>query len=427
MDYNGRCLWAALRLLIIVSLPTATKAETVLHRFSGGDGALPYDTLIADGTGTLFGTTFGGGNPACNFGCGTVFKLTPPAAGQVQWTETVLHSFAGGADGQSPYAGLLAGAKGSLYGTTYFGGGHGAGTVFKLTPPAAGKTKWTKTILYSFGGGTDGAGPVGSLVADASGALFGTTELGGSAACKRQGCGTAFKLTPPATGQTQWTETVLARFFGFSSGAYPVAGLTPDGSGGFYGTTFSGGIQCNGAQFEYCGILFRLTPPGPGQTQWTETIVHNFTGRAEGQNPQDQLIVDSSGAVYGTAQAGGAYGGGTVFKMSGVRPTFVALHDFGAGNDGIFPYGGLVFGADGALYGTTEVGGTARNGTVFELTPPGSSGPQQWTETVLHNFTGGADGGNPYSGLVFGQGGQLYGTTFFGGDSNRGVVFAQKP
>jgi uncharacterized repeat protein (TIGR03803 family) len=107
--------------------------------------------------------------------------------------------------------------------------------------------------------------------------------------------------------------------------------------------------------------------------------------------------------------------------LAGARPSSRCI-----GADGIFPYGGLVFGADGALYGTTEVGGAGRNGTVFELTPPAPGAPQQWTETILHDFAG-ADGGNPYSGLVFGKGGQLYGTTFFGGGSNGGVVFAQRP
>jgi len=144
--------------------------ETVPYSFQGGvDGADPLAGLIFDSSGALYGTTWGG----------SAFKLTPPAAGQTQWTETVLYSFKGGADGDYPAAGLIFDTYGALYGTTAAGGSANLGTVFKLTPPAAGQTQWTEAVLYSFKGGRAGVGPQGGLIFDTHGALYGTTVRGG--------------------------------------------------------------------------------------------------------------------------------------------------------------------------------------------------------------------------------------------------------
>jgi uncharacterized repeat protein (TIGR03803 family) len=123
-------------------------------------------------------------------------------------SETVLYNFKGQSDGANPQGGLIADTEGALYGTTVKGGSHNQGTVFKLTPPAAGQTQWTETVLYSFTGAADGGTPVAALIFDTHGALYGTTQSGGSS----NNAGTVFKLTPPAAGKTQWTETVLHTF-----------------------------------------------------------------------------------------------------------------------------------------------------------------------------------------------------------------------
>ena len=220
---------ATASLSLLANHAQAASKETVLHSFGAGvDGITPEGGLISDAAGNLYGITSQGGR--ASFG-GTVFKLAPPAAGKSTWTESVLHSFAG-----TPEAGLIIDKAGNLYGTTGFGGvpskkcANGCGTVFKLTPPPAGKAAWTETVLFSFND-IDGSLPAGRLVFDAAGNLYGTTEDGGSL-----GYGTVFKLTPPAAGKTAWMETVL---FSFSDtdGADPQAGLIFDKAGNLYGTT----------------------------------------------------------------------------------------------------------------------------------------------------------------------------------------------
>jgi uncharacterized repeat protein (TIGR03803 family) len=245
-------------LAVAAGFTPAHAADTVLHSFQGGiDGANPVASLIADSQGALYGTTFRGG--AAN--AGTVFKLQPPAPGQTQWTNTVLYSFSGGADGRFPAAGLVFDAQGALYGTTRDGGAANDGTVFKLAPPAFGQVMpWTETVLYSFTNVPSGdRHPVGGLIFDSHGALYGTASYG---------AGTVFKLTPPVAGQTRWTETVLHHFQGAGDGYEPVAGLIFDGQGALYGTTFNGGA--------YNGTVFKLAPPAAGRTQWTETIIYGF-------------------------------------------------------------------------------------------------------------------------------------------------------
>jgi uncharacterized repeat protein (TIGR03803 family) len=223
--------------------------------------------------------------------CGTVFRLTPPAEGQTAWTETVIYRFKGGSDGANPTASLIADGSGTLYGTTFLGGssncsGFGCGTVFKLSPPTEAEASWIETVLYSFKAGNDGAGPSASLIADYTGGLYGTTSGGGvgvSALCPQSnvlftGCGTVFKLKPSADRRITWTETVLYRFSGGSDGSNPVASLTPsvlategkeeagenrleseehDAKGVLYGTTNAGGTSCPFSPGT-CGTVFEL-------------------------------------------------------------------------------------------------------------------------------------------------------------------------
>jgi hypothetical protein len=177
--------------------------------------------------------------------------------GQKTWTKNVLYSFTGGSDGGYPVAGLIFDKAAALYGTTLYGGSSGGipglGNVFKLMPPASGQIAWTETTLYSFKGlPSDGFYPYSGLIADEQGALYSTTFAGGSGG----NAGTVFKLTPPASGQTVWTETILYRFTGGADGGYPYAGLIADKQGTLYGTTFGGGSI---AGYPGTGAVFKLT------------------------------------------------------------------------------------------------------------------------------------------------------------------------
>ncbi len=362
--------------------------ETVLYSFTGAaDGGNPNARLIADKNGALYSTTEYGGSATCpinSSGCGTVFKLTPPATGQTAWSETVLYSFQG-ANGRSsrPNSGLIFdAAESNLYGTTAQGGSSGCGTVFKLTPPATGQTTWAETVLYNFQcAGSNGFESKASLIADANGALYSTTEYGGSGTCLffgtvNSGCGTVFKLTPPTTGQTTWTETVLHNFQGFpNDGAFPIAGLIADKTGALYGATFGGGSS-GGCSGNSCGTVFKLTPPATGQTAWTETVLHSFTGGSDGAQPVAGLVADAHGALYSTTMEFYGSSGffGTVFKLTPPATgqtawTEAVLYKFCSLSnctDGKYPTAGLIGGSGGAAYGTTSSGGSCC-GTVFKL------------------------------------------------------------
>lgn len=203
--------------------------ETVLHIFTGGsDGGNPYAALIADSAGNLYSTTASGG--ANNDGA--VFEIAPDG------TETVLYSFAGGSDGDSPYGVLIADQRGDFYGTTAFGGAKDCGTIFKLTP------RGKETVLYTFAGGSDGCAPDDGLLMDKSGNFYGTTSSGGGTGCEfGQGCGSIFRLA--ANGR----ETVLYSFGSGSDGEYPFAGVIAGKNGRLYGTTPSGGADGEGNVF----------------------------------------------------------------------------------------------------------------------------------------------------------------------------------
>ncbi|MGH6795558.1 MAG: choice-of-anchor tandem repeat GloVer-containing protein, partial [Methylocella sp.] len=271
----------------------------------------------------------------------------------------------------------------------------GPGTVFKLKPPVPPATQWTEKVLYRFTGtGNDGDGPSG-LVFDSNGALYGTTGGGGGPS----NCGTVFKLAPPAPGQTLWTETVLYSFAGTGDGCLPMFGgdgrLIFDTKGALYGTTV-GTTSVIGAA---SGTVFKLKPPAPGHTQWTERVLYSFKGGSDGNQPYAGLIFDSNGALYGTTYRGGPKNFGTVFKLAPpaagqTQWTETVLHRFHGvfGGDGENPEGGLVFDSTGALYGTTLAGGAISLGTSFKLTPP-AAGLTQWTETVLSDLPNG--GANP--------------------------------
>jgi uncharacterized repeat protein (TIGR03803 family) len=214
--------------------------ESVLYSFgTGTDGANPQQAaLITDGNGNLYGTTFNGGTN----GNGTVFKLTPNSAGG--YNESVLYRFGanGATDGANPYAGLITDTNGNFYGTTAYGGTNSNGTVYKLTPNSTGG--YTESVLHSFAGGTgDGAIPVASLITDGNGNFYGTTQYGGT-----NNNGTVFKLIANSSGG--YTESVLFSFGTGTDGANPYAGLITDASGNLYGTTQNGGTNNSGSVFK---------------------------------------------------------------------------------------------------------------------------------------------------------------------------------
>jgi uncharacterized repeat protein (TIGR03803 family) len=419
--------------IFMLSLALCAHAQTytVLHNFSGSDGSSPEAALIRDSAGNLYGTTNGGGNQNCSDGCGTVFKLD--TSNQL----TTLYSFQGTFDGYEPYESLLRDSAGNLYGaTTYAGTGSCAqtqacGTFYKLaangklsviqdfngpngsTPPpgrpvsdghgnAYGTTAYggpsdqgmvyelsstgRETVLYTFGNAPDGNAPMAGLVLDPAGrALYGATEFGGNCpygSIFGVGCGTVYKLD--STGETQ-----LYVFTGNQDGANPTENLVQDSAGNLYGTTEEGGdLTCSlsgvpapapvsahrlSPPMEQgppgCGVVYKLNP----QTK-QETVLYSFTGGSDGAFPVSGVILDSTGNIYGAASAGGGTncnppeGCGTIFKID-TTGKFTVLHAF-SGSDGASPgWGSLLLDSAGNLYGTTGAGGAHNDGVVFKITP----------------------------------------------------------
>ena len=404
-------LTLAMMFPLTLSAAAASPQEQTLYRFHGtGDGENPQSTLIADSQGNLYGTNeFGGGSFY-----GTIFQLVPPKSGGA-WTENTLYSFKNTGDGARPTAGLVFDTAGNLFGTTSDSAAGGYGEIFELSPPGNQGGAWTYQVLYAFRGETDGDVPNGPMLIDSAGNLFGSTAssvfelsppgqgggswtfillhdfhccthdgwsavgnlvrdpqgnlygatLGGgyegNPNCGSVGCGTVFEMSPPAKQGDPWTEQVI-HYFGIAKddGIDPTAGLTLDGQGNLYGTTYSGGIHGG-------GTAYKLTPQSGGT--WTETVLHNFDYGFGGGAPDATMILDSAGNLYGTT----------------------------------------IFGGNRCIYN----GGAYGCGVVFELSP-GTNGA--WTETVLYRFLIGIDTAKqPEAGLLFDPHGNLYGTTAYGG------------
>jgi uncharacterized repeat protein (TIGR03803 family) len=266
----------------------------------------------------------------------------------------------------------------------------------------------TYKLLYSFTGLNDGGDPATALTLDSAGNAYGTTASGGDF-----NFGTVFMLTP--SGE----ERVLYSFTGGGDGLDPHGGVTLDSAGNLYGTTVAGGFGgiCAG---DGCGVIFELSPSQGG---WTQTILYSFTGGNDGFGPGSALVFDSAGNLYGTAPDGGAHSAGVVFQLSpsarGWR--YKVIHAFTGRKDGaVGSLGSLTFDAAGNLYGVSELGGVNGAGAVYELSPTAGG---SWKTTVLYNFRGSPDAANPYSGLIFDNSGNLYGTTYFGGTAGLGTVF----
>ena len=327
-------------------------------------------------------------------------------------SERVIFSF-GDTNGEYPDSDLVLDAAGNIYATTVSGGAHDSGAVVMLSPSPEG---WTETVLYSFRGASDGSEPYGGVTLDSAGNLYGTTVAGGTGGVCDGGCGVAFKLT---RRHGAWFETVIHNFTGGTDGTGPGAGLTIDARGNLYGMTPTGGA----AGF---GVIYKLTPAAGA---WNETIIHTFTGGADGGGGSPgRLLLDRAGNFWGVATAGGPQGSGTAFELSPAGSaswTFKILYAFQGQPDAGFPYGALISDASGNLYGTSYYDGANDLGSVFRLSLVNGV----WTESVLYSFKGGEDGSSPISNLVSDAAGNLYGTTSEGGASacGCGVIFKMAP
>ena len=325
----------------------------------------------------------------------------------------VIYTFTGGNDGGDPATPLTFDSVGNAYGTTVLGGAFGCGTVFQLTPSG---NNWQLSTLYSFTCLNDGKNPRGGVTLDAAGNLYGTTVAGGSGGvCAGDGCGTVYELSKSGSS---WTQTVLYNFTGGTDGYGPGGGVVFDNSGNLYGTTPDGGLDAE-------GVVYELSPGQGGQ--WTETVIHTFTGRADGGVGALGSLLYLDGNFFGVTELGGNFGAGTAFQLSPSLGgwSFKTIFQFRGSPHAAFPYGGLIPDGHGRLLGTTYFGGANGMGTVFALGRAGG----QVKENVLHSFTGGADGALPTSTPVFDNAGNLYVTTSSGGDPGCvcGTVFKLSP
>jgi uncharacterized repeat protein (TIGR03803 family) len=375
----------------------------VLHAFSGrGDGGGLWGSLVLDGQGDLFGTTFFGGPK----GAGTVFEMTPQSNGT--WALTTIHAFSGNQGPGGSTAGLIFDSEGNLYGST--GGGSQPylfGTVFELKPSTSG---WNLFLLHGFGSQDQAKGPYGGVAMDQVGNVYG---VGGS----------AFKLS---RGPSGWQETILHQFDCLNGDGcdvfdHPIL----DAEGNLYGTTQHGGTSknCDAG----CGTVFELQHLPDGT--WKESILRSFGSTGDGAFPGvGALIIDKAGNLYGTTDIGGTLGGGTVFKlMRGANGQWgeTILHNFALDGTGDHVSTGVVMDAAGNLYGTTIAGGDPNCGcgVVYKLFQCADG---TWMYTVLHRFTG-LDGAEPDANLIIDGKGNLYGTTPVGGVHGAGVVFEVTP
>lgn len=329
------------------AVPGGTWTETAIYSFKGGvDGYRPAEGLSMDKGGNLYGSTLNGGiTGGCN--CGLVFKLKPPAAPGGTWSKRTMHAFtATNGDGADCCAPLYVDSKGVVYGTTFSSSANGqvrvGGTIFQIKSQGSG---FVETILHDFlltpG---DGQLPETQLVGDAAGNLYGTTYQGGA-----NGFGTVYKLSPPAGGNGAWTETIL---YDFRYGNTASSALVMGSSSQLFGTGSDGGIDNE-------GNIFRLTPPKSGQGEYSRTALWSFLGAGNGSSPGGLALDPATGIFYGvTAYSDHASGCGVAYQLAppataGGAWQYSVLHYFSEA-EGCLPTGPIIRAADGTLYGVTE-------------------------------------------------------------------------
>jgi uncharacterized repeat protein (TIGR03803 family) len=372
----------------LLALAVAAQAQTlsVLHNFTGGtDGSYPTAGVTFDQQGRIYGTASSDGR----YDSGVVYRLVHEGEG---WVLSPIYSFNfHDHDGNTPYARVVFGPDGLLYGTTNVGGAHDFGTVFSLRPPATACTAalcpWDETILYSFTGGADGGYPYyGDLIFDQAGNIYGTTYAGGSSSQ-----GVIFKLTRSGSG---WTESVLWGFSRGSDGANPLSGVIFDNAGNLYGTTSSGGSNSLGTVYEL----------SPTQSGWSETTLYSFTNNDNGGG-SGGLIMDAQGDLFGIT--GGSDSGGAAYELTPQNGSwsFALLQKF----QGFFgAVAAPTFDSNGNLYGPLSNDGSDDLGEIFRLTPSGN----QWLYSPYYQFTSSGSGAEPYGAVLFDASGNMYGTAF---------------
>jgi uncharacterized repeat protein (TIGR03803 family) len=403
--------------------PAGVKADTKvvfnIFEFEGiksighGNVIEPYGGLYQDKNSNLIVPEYGflPENGSGTLLPGAIAELTKQGSRYVQ---RVLYVFQGNSygDGETPKGIIAPGPDGILYGTTSRGGGttcsnDGCGTVYALTPKGS---TYTESPAYSFKSTGDVINPQAGVV-EYNGVLYGTGSHGGSSASDaKAGYGGIYALTPGSAP----SESVIYNFTNGDDGGTPYGVLTVQ-NGLLYGTASTGGAYSSGGA-NPGGTLFSITPSG------SITILHTFGSGTDGATPHGSVVFDSTGALYGTTTAGGAYGQGMVFKFAAGQ--YSDIYDFkGLPNDGGSPWSNLVVASNGVLYGTTLEGGggtcTANMklsgcGTLYGLSP--SSGA--YIESFLYSFLGPdhqMGGAFPFAGLILGNDGNLYGTTYNGG------------
>jgi len=379
---------AAFATLSMATTPAAAQTETILVNLQANAvGYSASEGVAFDSSGNLYGVTgYGGGDDS-----GTIFEMSPAGGGT--WSAPVIILDVAGR-GESP----LVFHAGSIFTTATFQGLEGG--VYELSPGAGG---WTQDFLYDFQR-RDAREPWGNVAFDSAGNLYGTAQFGPT----QPQSGAVFELTPTETGE--WTESLPYVSGDPAYGVEPIWAIVAP-SGNLYVATLYGGAYQG-------GVVYQLTPSAEG---WTPSVMHAFPAGSQ----TCCLMLDASGNVYGTTFNGGTYGGGTFFKLKKTASGawgLQTLHNFGSGSDGASPaFSGPVFDSAGNIYGTTYSGGSAGLGVVYKLSK-GSGG--SWTETILHNFANdGIDGNTPQGGVVFGPDGNLYGTTYYGGLYGDGTVY----
>ena len=384
--------------------------------------------------------------------------LLPRAAAQVQFQ--IAHAFGAGDDGEALWSGVVVDADGNLFGTAAGGGAYGLGMVYELSPGEAGA--WAESVPYSFGasGANDGRYPYGPVTLGSGGILYGGTPEGGA-----HGKGVAYSLTPGVTG---WTETIL-RSFSFRDGVDGFSSnLALDAEGNLFGRggTFELSPSAEGWVFtQTCTWLFVCavaeedgTALGPGDrllaagvdgkyrvgnvyavvptpNGWKAGDLYDFGGFPDdGQIPAfGPLVADSAGNIYGVTRQGGAYtcgntGCGTIYKLTRQANGSwqeAILYNFRPPwtETGYNPTAGVILDKGGNLYGTTGYGGPCDCGVVYQLLHHQND---TWSYEALHTFTN-TDGALPYSALTLDSHGNLFGTTVGGGPSGGGVVYELSP
>jgi uncharacterized repeat protein (TIGR03803 family) len=328
----------------------------------------------------------------------------------------VMHAFAGGNDAWGPVGVLTLGSAGNLYGNSFYGGstdcgGYGCGTVFRLAPKNG---HWAETVLYNFAD-IIYAGPSGPLAIDGEGNIYGAGTAWGYDNGQYYG-GELFQVLNNAG---TYTGSTLHSFVGGDDdGAEPNAGLVRDSAGNLYGSTLAGGALNDN------GVIFQFHPNGDGT--FTENLIYEF-GQGKTDCPVGPMLMDKLGNLYGTTACSGAYGYGSVYKLSQANGvwTFESIYDFTPSpNFGAPPNpGGLVMDSEGNLYGNTEYEGVYGVGSLYKLSPTVG----YWKFTLIHSFTGSTDGGLPVGGVAIDGAGSLYGTTFSGGLFQYGTVYKFSP